>query len=72
MPLLTPSLSPCPRYKRQERKELTTPRPVLRGEPPNPAMLNPIIESNPIDSNLDLEVSYARNSPARRSGVDSV
>jgi len=34
------------RYKLDKHKELTEPRPVLKGEPPNPAMLNPIIESN--------------------------
>ena len=33
------------RYKRDASKELTAPRPVLRGDPPNPAMLNPVMES---------------------------
>ena len=32
------------RYKRDPSKELTAPRPVLRGEPPNPAMLNPVMD----------------------------
>lgn len=33
------------RYKLEKHKELTEPRAVLKGEPPNPAMLNPIMES---------------------------
>ena len=52
------------RYKRDESKELTAPRSVLRGEPPNPAMLNPIMDSE-----------YAANFPphgAMITRVDSV
>ena len=57
---------PIKRYKKTEGKELTAPRPVLRGKPPNPAMLNPVVEQ-----------SYAGNYPAvpdasSRARVDQV
>ena len=48
---------PIKRYKKNESKELTAPRPVLKGEPPNPAMLNPVLDPSyaahfPSGSNL--------------------
>lgn len=54
---------PIKRYKKHASKELTSPRPVLKGEPPNPAMLNPV-----------LDTSYAANFPAASTAgrVDTV
>ena len=35
---------PLKLYKQNDSKELTSPRPVLDGPPPNLAMLNPVID----------------------------
>ena len=35
---------PLKRYRLNESKELTAPKPVLKGLPPNLAMLNPVID----------------------------
>ena len=61
------------RYKRQERKELTGPRPVLRGDPPNPAMLNPVIEGGRYALNYHAGVGAGGGTTSAGSAkIDSV
>lgn len=37
---------PLKMYKQEESKELTAPKAVLQGPPPNLAMLNPVLDSD--------------------------
>jgi len=51
---------PLKMYKQDQGKELTAPRPVLQGPPPNLAMLNPVLDS-------DYAANYSSTAPPASS-----